>query len=184
MRPNGGGFTLIEILLVVAIIALLAAAAGPIFIGTYKRHSIEKSARQLLLAAKYARTIAIERQASCYLRLDKDKHRYTISMQVPDRDADRMVETVIKDNYFKPTELGKSITFEKIAVAPRRIQSEPAAPDAITFYSDGSADMALVQIGDGRRHYHLRIAAATGRGRLQRGPADEAKPDIIDLDRL
>lgn len=179
------GFSLIEILTVVMIIAVLAAASGGIYIGAYKKQIVEKSARQLLLAAKYARTIAIEQQTSCELALDKTKQRFCLYLPKGDEETGQMVNTVITDSYSKPTELGKNVTFEKIAVVCGECDEKTSdTAQTITFYADGSADAAVVQIGDGKRHYCLSIAAATGTGRLTTGRADEAKSDVIDLDKL
>ena len=54
------GFTIVELLVVITIIALLAGIGGGFHIGTYKRMLVEKTARDLFLAAKYARIMAIE----------------------------------------------------------------------------------------------------------------------------
>ena len=59
---HGRGFTIIELLLVVSIIALMAGASGAMYFGTYKRMLVEKAAKEVLLAAKYARVIAVEKQ--------------------------------------------------------------------------------------------------------------------------
>ncbi len=56
--PSGAlfltGFTIVEMLVVVVIIALIASVGGGIYVGTYKRMLVEKAARDFVLAAKYA----------------------------------------------------------------------------------------------------------------------------------
>lgn len=183
LRDKVGGFTLIEVLAVVMLIAIIAAASGGMFVNTYKKQQVEKSARQLALAAKYARIIAIEQQTPCVLQLSKARRYFSLSMKKANAEAEEMVDTVINDSYCRPTELGKGIEFEKITVSSRQPrEGQDGQMTRITFYADGTADRAMVQIGDGERHYSLRIAAATGRGRLSMGVADEVTPDVIDLD--
>jgi len=63
------GFTLIEVLLVAVVCGLLAGAAGWLSIGGYKRMLVERTAKDVFFAAKYARIFAIEKQVSCNLLL-------------------------------------------------------------------------------------------------------------------
>ncbi len=46
------GFTIIEVLVVITIIALIAGVGSGFYIGTYKRMLVEKAARDFFLAAK------------------------------------------------------------------------------------------------------------------------------------
>ena len=179
-----GAFTLIEIMAVVVLISMLAVASGGMFVGTYRRQQVLKSARQLMLAAKYARIIAIERQTPCTLRIDADQRSFLLSAMVADELTEQMIDQVVTDSYCRPARLAQGINFEKIAVLNRRPdQAQDRPANCITFYPDGSADSATVQIGDGKRHYYLRIAAATGRSTLTFGPADEEiASETIDLD--
>ena len=53
-----------------AIIGMIAGLGGGYCVGTYKRLVVEKTARQLLLMATYARIMAIEQQRPYELQLD------------------------------------------------------------------------------------------------------------------
>ena len=76
IRDKRYGFTIVEMLLVVVVIALIAGASGGIWLGTYKNMLARKSAREFLLAAKYARILAIERQSPCRIILDAENNKF------------------------------------------------------------------------------------------------------------
>ena len=72
---NKFGFTIVEMLLVTVLIVLLIGLVGGIYTRSYKKAVVKKSARNFLLAAKYARILAIERQSECKLELNiNDNH--------------------------------------------------------------------------------------------------------------
>jgi type IV fimbrial biogenesis protein FimT len=58
------GFTLVELMVVVAIMAVLAALAGPSFIGTIERYRVSAVSDQLVSALTLAQTEAIKRAGS------------------------------------------------------------------------------------------------------------------------
>ena len=58
------------------------------------------------------------------------------------------------------------------------------AASAITFRPDGSADAAMLQVGNGDRHFTVQISAATARATLLEGAVESYVPDQIDLDEM
>ena len=183
------GFTLVEILAVIVLICMLAGAAGGIYFGTYQRRLLEKSASDLLLSAKYARTVAVEKQKPCRMYLDQnsENHRVYLAIDTFDQQTDSTEEKIIKNQFYKPAALAGNLKFEAVVIKPSRPLTEEHNHEnnnVIVFTPDGAADAALVQIGDGERHYVLVVSAATGRGTLSFGEADslEINTDSIDLD--
>ena len=61
-RRTQHGFTLIEILLVVAIFALIAGIAVPMFFSSFAGAKLRTSARSVVMAHRYARNLAVLRQ--------------------------------------------------------------------------------------------------------------------------
>jgi prepilin-type N-terminal cleavage/methylation domain-containing protein len=179
--PHGGGFTIIELLLVVSIIALMAGASGAMYFGTYKRMLVEKAAREILLAAKYARVIAIEKQTGCKLLLDDTDNRYLLTVPGVGSGADG-AENVITDQYAKPRQFAGDVKFEEIQITSRGPAGNVGAEGVIVFRPNGTADMAVLQIGDGKNHYTVYISAATGKGRIESGEAMETGLEVWDLD--
>jgi hypothetical protein len=54
---------------------------------------------------------------------------------------------------------------------------------AIVFSPNGTAQSAIIQIGDGKNHYTVSICAATGKAKMHFGTAEKVEVSTIDLDR-
>ena len=83
-----------------------------------------------------------------------------------------------------PVEFDGDVKFENVQITP--IDSEEAGETGeqrtIVFSPNGTAQSAVIQIGDGKNHYTTSICAATGRAKMEFGTAKEAKTGTIDLD--
>lgn len=179
--PHGGGFTIIELLLVVSIIALMAGASGAMYFGTYKRMLVEKAAREVLLAAKYARVIAIEKQTRCKLMLDNTNNSYLLTVPGVDSRGGG-AENVISNEYAKPRQFAGDVKFEEIQITSTARRGDAESESMVVFRPNGTADMAVLQIGDGKNHCTVYISAATGKGRIESGEAMETGLEVLDLD--
>ncbi len=181
---TAGGFTLIELLAVVALIALMASATGSLAYGTYRKMLVEKAAKGIYLAAKYARLLAVEKQTYCRLMLDAESRAFCLTMGGADLMSEETTTRLVSDAYSKPTQFSGDVKFEQIKIISS-LQAETDRKDeskSIVFYPDGTADTAAVQIGDGKNHYAVYVLAATGKVRVQLGEADEMPVEIVDLD--
>jgi prepilin-type N-terminal cleavage/methylation domain-containing protein len=179
--PYGGGFTIIELMLVVSIIALLAGASGAMYFGTYKRMLVEKAAKEVLLAAKYARVIAVEKQTRCKMMLDDTNNSFLLT--VPGADSrGGGAENVISNEYAKPRQFAGDVKFEEIQITSTARRGDAESESMVVFRPNGTADMAVLQIGDGKNHCTVYISAATGKGRIETGEAMETGLEVLDLD--
>jgi type II secretory pathway pseudopilin PulG len=180
-----GGFTIAEILLVVIIVALVAGVGGGIWVGTYKKMLAEKAALGFVFAAKHARLTAIERQSPCMMELDTEENRFALVIYALDVETGRTEQVPLRDFYFKkPVEFAGDVEFEDIQITPigEREMAEADEEKTIVFSPDGTAQSAVIQMGDGRNHYTVSISAATGRAKMHFGTADEVETGTVDLD--
>jgi len=183
-----GAFTLVEMLVVVVLIALLAGVSGGIYLGTYKSMLVKKAARDFLLAAKYARILAIERQSRCSIELNTTKNEFAIVVNQINQETGQTEQVMLRDMYFKsPAKLTGDVKFEKIQIKPIDPEDvaeigQPDGPQGIVFSPNGTAQSAVVQIGDGRNHATVSILAATGKAKLYFGQAEELESNVVDLD--
>ncbi len=174
------GFTIVEMLVVIVLIGLLVSAAGGFYVGTYKKTLVDKSAMDFLLAAKYARVLAIERQSNCLINLDVINNRFTLAADKFNEDTRQTEQVIVRDLYFKPVQFSGDVKFEKVRIESTGFEDQQR--NAVTFLPDGTARAATIQIGDGTNHLTVRISAVTGKAEIFAGTANKVKRDTIDLD--
>ena len=171
-------------LLVVVLITMLAGAGGAIYIGTYNKLLTAKCARNFLLAAKYARILAIEQQTKYSLLLDAEQNSFCLTVESTDSLTGSFQTRQVRDLYSKPVTFAGKVKFEGINITSTNEDSrfETEQRRTIVFYPNGTADRAIVQIGDGKNHYTAAISTATGKTKVVSGTAENVTSDSIDLD--
>jgi prepilin-type N-terminal cleavage/methylation domain-containing protein len=178
------GFTLIELLVVITIISLMAGVGSTMLIGTYKKLNVDKAASNLFLTAKYARMMAVEQQKQYKLCLDVLNNTFYLVTTISDVEGGQIGEVIVRDPYCKPVILERDIKFEDIQITPIALNTITETEDlpTITFLPDGTAQSAVVQIGNEKTHYTLSINPATGRAKLTPGTVENVKVSTVDLD--
>ena len=184
LKTRRCGFTIAEMLLVVVLIVLIAGVGGGFTVGTYKKMLTEKAARQFLLASKYARITAIERRSTCRMELDAQNNSFALTVEQLNSQTDETEKLTVQDLYFRPVELAGDVEFESIQIDSVGSEElfEQAESRSIAFSPDGTAQSAVIQIGDGKNHITVSISAATGKVKMYPGTAQEVKVGTIDLD--
>jgi len=183
-RSRQRGFTLVEMMLVVMVIVLLAGAGGGLYRGTYKRMLAEKAARDFLFAAKSARTAAIERQSPCRMELDAENNGFALVIYDMDQETGAAGWAPVREAFKRAVEFSGEVEFEDIIITSVATEElfDAEQEQHILFLPNGTAQTAVVQIGDGRNHYTAYVCAATGRTKLYTGTADQVEFTTIDLD--
>lgn len=126
LNQDNKGFTLLELLIVMAIMGIFIVGAIPSFKGTYKTFKLDTSASQLASFITYARQKAILERVNYRLNFDYQGTRYWLTIEQ---------DPVNYPNYYLPAKiLGKNIHY-----LPEEI-SINSYFDFITFYPDGKVD--------------------------------------------
>jgi len=178
-------FTLIEMLVIVAIIAIVGGAGVGIFAGTSKKLKAEKAARDFLLMARYARIMAIEKQREYRIQIDNENGGFALSTIEWSDESEQAEETVVTDRFCKPVQFDGAVRFEDIRIVAtdgEDTDEDEEGKQAIVFRPDGSAQTVVAQIGNGWNNYSISISAATGKAKLHVGKLEEAQIGTYDLD--
>jgi len=181
-RNTRFGFTIIELLVVITIIALIAGVGGGFNMRTYRRIQVEKAARDFFLAAKYARILAIEQQQPYRIMLDTTNGGFFIAFNQFNEETEKTEQTIVRDLYSKPVEFPDDIKFEDIKIISLSTDSSDEQTE-IVFLPNGTAQLAIIQIGDGENHYTININAATGKAAVKPGTTEDIQVTTVDLDK-
>ena len=74
-RYTTGGFTLIELMLVIAIIGIIAVYATPKYQGLKEQYRLENSAQMVIAGLKYAKQLAMDQRTTTYVLVETDRIR-------------------------------------------------------------------------------------------------------------
>ena len=175
-------FTLIELIVVVAIISVMVGMIAPRLYGAKGSTRLRNSARRFLLTAQYARDFAATRRCNCRLTIDTSEQGYTLTRQ-EDAEHDPNEFIPLDANLAKPQRLDEGFSFGRIRIVPRlgRPQQDLRA-DYIDFQPTGQADAAVVEITDGNIIYSVLVAPYTAYAKLVEGLVSDLPNDRLDLD--
>ena len=185
VNSTNRGFSLVEVLVVVVIIGLLGGLGGGLYVGTYKRLLVEKAARDFFLTAKYARIMAIEKQRQYKIVLDAVNNGFHLVTTQLDEEGGQTEQMIVRDSFCKPVTFDNEIQFEDIKITPISLVTTNEDDDegqSIVFSANGTAQTAVIQIGNGKSHYTITISAATGKAKVYDGIVENVEVGVIDLD--
>ncbi len=178
------GFTIAEVLLVVLIIGLIAGSGTGLYVGTFKKLRVQRAAYDFFLTAQYARIMAIERASRYKMQLDTTGNAFLLTTLQWDEQGEQAAEQIVTDSYCRPVQFEGDVVFEDVQIVPISLETDAESEDqqTVVFSPDGTAQTAVVQIGDGKTHYTVSISAATGRAKIYYGTTEIVKSTSTDLD--
>ena len=93
-RRSQRGFTLIEILMVVAIFVLIAGIAAPMFAGSYAGAKLRSGARVVVMTHRYARNMAIMRQRPVAVLVNERRGTFEVVL-LTGKESENLTELTI-----------------------------------------------------------------------------------------
>lgn len=141
------GLTLVEAIVVVALIAVGIAATAFAVSGSLDSQRIEAAGRDLVAALRYTRGKAIVARAPKALELDVEARTY----QAPERE---------------PVELPRGMEMRLLTAA---MEQTGETSGRIRFYPDGSSTGGRIKLVRGGRAWDVEVAWLTGEVRMREG---------------
>ena len=146
MRKSG--FTLIEMIVVIAIMAIMLGIAVPAFLGMTPRSSLKTAARDIISNLQLARVEALRGRTTWAVQFDTDNARYRIL----DDDGTDDTWNTTDDHVFKTVNFSdyRDVSYGS-AQGARPDCSDPPdgvsfSANRVTFKSDGSSESGTVYI--------------------------------------
>ncbi len=184
-QPFAGsrGFTLIEIIIVLVIMGLMVAFAGPRIAKSLGGLSLRTTAKKVAGALRYAKSRSVNTGRLYSVILDCEKHRVIVLQSSPASDAGMLEEDNATDEQEADEEeftevrqpkgtgperkiypLPEDITFSKISIGD--VEEEEEAEDKIyqmAFFPNGTSQGGEILLTDSReRIYIINVDFLTG----------------------
>ena len=163
---RAGGFTLVELILVMIVIFTLATVVAPRFTDFFPSFQVRKSGELLLAWAHKAKSDAALTGARQRLALDLTNRKFWIEVEM--RPLKEPGKFTALSGAWSPETLPGEVMFESIEITPVDASSSSGSLRYIEFRPDGTAGEATVivanDVGDRQT---LRVEAATSKIYLQ-----------------
>lgn len=170
-------FTLIELMVVLALIGILTAMIIPEMRGTYEDALLRSSGRELVNVFSLASSRAVTINQTQRVHLDPDSGRYVMERRVragqaedsfaPVKDvagSQGKIDARVSMDVHRPVENVPGTADQGEAAAPAAQEQMSIMDRSIDFYSDGTADSREVILRDRSGHQlALRIDSVTAR---------------------
>jgi general secretion pathway protein H len=143
--PHAGrqeGLTLLELLVVLSIMAIVAAVAGPYLAGGVSGPELKGAARQVAAGLRLARSEALSTRREARLVVDLERHTFRV-------DGDAREHALPKDAGVKLFTAQNDLVSDRVG--------------AIRFYPDGGSNGGRITIAAGERKYEVDVDWLTGR---------------------
>jgi general secretion pathway protein H len=142
MSRDARGVTLLELLIVLALMAIITAVVIPMFGGSLSTSELRASARQLAAGLRLARSEALSERRETFLVIDVDGRRFKVDRDPREHALPKRVEL-------------------KLFTAQNDLVSDKIG--SIRFYPDGGSNGGRITVASGERKFDVDIDWLTGR---------------------
>ncbi|MGE5090223.1 MAG: GspH/FimT family protein [Candidatus Levyibacteriota bacterium] len=139
---RGRGLTLLELLIVLALMAMITAFVFPMFGGPVSTSGLRASARSIAAGLRLARSEAVSQRRETFLTLDVANRRFKV-------DDDPRVHALPKGVELKLFTAQNDLVNDKVG--------------AIRFYPDGGSNGGRITVAAGARKFDVDVDWLTGR---------------------
>lgn len=128
-RRNSRGFTLVELMLVIIILGVAAAAAFPSLRAFADTVSLQQSARQASFLCGHLQGLAMQQDRICHLKIVTETGEF-----LPECKNEQGILRPVEASWAKPYRVPKAVT----------VKAVPANTGGVYFYPDATSDKATI----------------------------------------
>lgn len=141
VRKDKGGFTLIEMIVVLVIVMLMTAAVLPMYQGSVTWARRDRVTRDIVARMKYAQERAIADITEYRFYLDHDEGTYWL-MRCTGQEGGKPVYAEVQDAGATRDRLPDTLVFEK----PKAAMDKERKANYVAFYPGGACDYATIAL--------------------------------------
>lgn len=138
---KNSGFSLIELMIVLTIIATLSMSVIPVFRGTFQSLQDDHAVRDLVATIRYAQERAVTDTTELRLYLDQNKNQYYVARLMAIGEHGKVFEP-IAERYGEPVTLADRQSLNK----PKAKFDNEKDAHFIAFYPNGACDEATIPL--------------------------------------
>lgn len=175
------GFTMMELVVVVTIIAVIFAVAMPTMRNMNQNNRLRTTVRELTSLAKYARSEAVFNGRTAQLFLDVDNHAFWLDLRTPDPKTGRYDPKAPKSRMERRRDNQQQVVFEQVTASEANILDNGTLI-AVDFFPDGTASPLVATLrskpqkgkdDESGARYTLEVSPSTGLVKIHKGGHDE-----------
>jgi len=162
---SSDGFSLLELLLAVAVLALLLAVSVPRAAPTFRRLALRDAARTLATNVRFAQAKSIAERVTVRMAFDPAAAAYRMEAAGPTG-----ARPVFRGQSSSEFHLPPGARFGRIELLA---QDGVTRADVLQFHPDGSGGTGAISVVGEERVYHIQVLAGAGRVSVS-----EARKDV------
>jgi type II secretion system protein H len=173
------GFTLIELMTVVTIMAVMMGLAFPLMKNLNEKNKLRAAAREVVALMKYARTEAVFGERDTEVFFDVKKRVFWLDLREPDPKTGEYNPKGKKKQLEQKRQLEQNISFDEITSYDSNILKNDIV--AVDFYPDGTATPTLLTLMNVKgSRLTIEVLKSTGLAEVTPGTIEDKKQKELE----
>ncbi len=153
------GFTLVEVVLVAAVLGILLVSSAPRFQQVWQRLRIERTAFELTHLLRYAHERAVAQGEMIAWNWDRSERRATLRSLVQQDPPQPLPECTAEQLPLSPP-VESAVVPDDVSV---QVARDDQAVDCVRFFPDGTSEPATLRVTQGGHDYTIAVDGPTSR---------------------
>jgi prepilin-type N-terminal cleavage/methylation domain-containing protein len=159
------GFTLVELVFVMVILAVLLSFASPQLSKTAQRLRVEQAAFEMTQLMRYARNRAVTQEREMVWSWDNDARRAHVEAAAGSGAQEDEASKAFEKRFLESARVAEGITLN--------LMRDGSLVDDVSFFPDGTSSLpfTIIEVSRGVNVYHVRVDGESGQATITSGAA-------------